>query len=33
MGGKLGRLFASAGHEVAFSYSRSRKKLVKLTGR
>lgn len=27
MGGKLGTLFARAGHEVAFSYSRNRKKL------
>jgi hypothetical protein len=27
MGGKLGTLFARAGHEVVFSYSRSRKKL------
>ncbi len=30
MGGKLGTLFARAGHEVVFSYSRSRKKLEKL---
>ncbi len=27
MGGKLGTLFARAGHEVVFSYSRSKKKL------
>jgi predicted dinucleotide-binding enzyme len=30
MGGKLGTIFASAGHEVVFSYARSRKKLEKL---
>ena len=30
MGGKLGTLWARAGHEVVFSYSRSRKKLVGL---
>src|SRR5918912_874081 len=30
MGGKLGTLFARAGHEVVFSYSRSRKKLDSL---
>jgi predicted dinucleotide-binding enzyme len=30
MGGKLGRLFARAGHEVVFSYSRRRKKLEEL---
>src|SRR5438093_4308985 len=30
MGGKLGTLFARAGHEVVFSYSRSREKLKKL---
>jgi 8-hydroxy-5-deazaflavin:NADPH oxidoreductase len=30
MGGKLGTLFASAGHEVVFSYSRARKKLEDL---
>ena len=30
MGGKLGTLFARAGHEVVFSYSRSRKKLEDL---
>lgn len=30
MGGKLGTLFAHAGHEVVFSYSRSRKKLETL---
>src|SRR6266850_1114377 len=28
MGGKLGTLFARAGHEVAFSYARSRKKYL-----
>src|SRR6266480_2005303 len=27
MGGKLGTLFARAGHEVVFSYARSRQKL------
>jgi predicted dinucleotide-binding enzyme len=27
MGGKLGALFARAGHEVVFSYARTRKKL------
>jgi len=27
MGAKLGMLFARAGHEVVFSYARSRKKL------
>ena len=27
MGGKLGTLFARAGHEVVFSYARSREKL------
>lgn len=27
MGGKLGTLFARAGHEVVFSYARSQKKL------
>jgi len=27
MGGKLGTLFARAGHEVAFSYARSKEKL------
>jgi hypothetical protein len=27
MGGKLGTLFARAGHEVVFSYARTRKKL------
>ena len=32
MGGKLGTLFARAGHEVVFSYARSRKKLEKLAG-
>jgi hypothetical protein len=30
MGGKLGTLFARAGHDVVFSYSRSRRKLEKL---
>jgi predicted dinucleotide-binding enzyme len=30
MGGKLGTIFARAGHHVAFSYSRSRKKLERL---
>ncbi len=30
MGGKLGTLFARAGHEVVFSYSRSERKLKKL---
>jgi predicted dinucleotide-binding enzyme len=30
MGGKLGTLFARAGHEVVFSYSRSQKKLERL---
>jgi len=30
MGGKLGTLFARAGHEVVFSYARSMKKLEKL---
>jgi 8-hydroxy-5-deazaflavin:NADPH oxidoreductase len=30
MGGKLGTLFARVGHEVVFSYSRSRKKLERL---
>ena len=30
MGGKLGTIFARAGHEVVFSYSRSRKKLEQL---
>ena len=30
MGGKLGTLFARAGHEVVFSYSHSRRKLQKL---
>jgi predicted dinucleotide-binding enzyme len=30
MGGKLGTLFARAGHEVIFSYSRRRKKLEEL---
>ncbi|MGH7627595.1 MAG: NADPH-dependent F420 reductase [Gemmatimonadaceae bacterium] len=30
MGGKLGTLFARAGHEVVFSYARSRKKLEQL---
>lgn len=30
MGGKLGTLFARAGHQVVFSYSRDRKKLERL---
>src|SRR5437879_9734959 len=30
MGGKLGTLFARAGHEVVFSYARSEQKLEKL---
>jgi len=30
MGGKLGTLFARAGHEVVFSYARSREKLDRL---
>ena len=30
MGGKLGTIFARAGHEVVFSYSRSKKKLERL---
>src|SRR5689334_15501274 len=30
MGGKLGTIFARAGHEVVFSYSRSEAKLKKL---
>ena len=30
MGGKLGTLFARAGHEVVFSYARSKEKLTKL---
>ena len=30
MGGKLGTLFARAGHEVVFSYARSEPKLKKL---
>ena len=30
MGGKLGTLFARAGHEVVFTYSRSEKKLIAL---
>jgi hypothetical protein len=30
MGGKLGTVFARAGHDVVFSYSRSRRKLEKL---
>ena len=30
MGGKLGTIFARAGHDVIFSYSRSRKKLDRL---
>ena len=30
MGGKLGTIFARAGHEVVFSYARSREKLEAL---
>jgi hypothetical protein len=30
MGGKLGTIFARAGHEVVFSYSRDQKKLEQL---
>jgi predicted dinucleotide-binding enzyme len=30
MGGKLGTIFARAGHEVVFSYARSEQKLKKL---
>src|SRR3977135_4102383 len=30
MGGKLGRIFARAGHEVVFSYARSNDKLNRL---
>ena len=30
MGGKLGTLFAHAGHEVVFSYARSEHKLKRL---
>src|SRR5450631_2922918 len=30
MGGKLGTIFARAGHEVVFSYARSREKLEQL---
>jgi predicted dinucleotide-binding enzyme len=33
MGGKLGTLFARAGHEVVFSYARSEQKLKKLARR
>lgn len=32
MGAKLGTIFASAGHEVVFSYARSEQKLKKLAG-
>jgi 8-hydroxy-5-deazaflavin:NADPH oxidoreductase len=32
MGGKLGTLFARAGHEVVFSYARSERKLKRLAG-
>jgi predicted dinucleotide-binding enzyme len=32
MGGKLGTIFARAGHEVVFSYARSEQKLKKLAG-
>ena len=30
MGGKLGTIFARAGHEVVFSYARSQQKLKRL---
>jgi predicted dinucleotide-binding enzyme len=30
MGGKLGTLFARAGHEIVFSYARSTEKLKRL---
>ena len=30
MGGKLGTIFARAGHDVIFSYARSRRKLNRL---
>ena len=30
MGGKLGTIFARAGHEVVFSYARSERKLKRL---
>jgi 8-hydroxy-5-deazaflavin:NADPH oxidoreductase len=30
MGGKLGTLFAKAGHDVVFSYARSQRKLNRL---
>ena len=30
MGGKLGTIFASAGHEVVFSYARTERKLKRL---
>src|SRR2546426_4659059 len=32
MGGKLGTIFARAGHEVVFSYARSEQKLKRLAG-
>src|SRR5207248_10098475 len=32
MGGKLGTIFARAGHDVVFSYARSERKLKKLAG-
>ena len=32
MGGKLGTIFARAGHEVVFSYSHSERKLRRLGG-
>src|SRR5271169_4363681 len=32
MGGKLGTIFARAGHEVTFSYARSEQKLKTLAG-
>jgi len=31
MGGKLGTIFARAGHEVVFSYARSQEKLTSAT--
>jgi len=33
MGGKLGTIFARAGHEVVFAYARHREKLEKLLWR
>jgi 8-hydroxy-5-deazaflavin:NADPH oxidoreductase len=32
MGGKLGTIFARAGHDIVFSYARSKEKLSKLAG-